>query len=658
MNKSKYRLVYSKLRGMLVAVEETATGTGKATESKGDRERSSASGASHTCRLPVRHAALAVLMLASALAGQARAQVVADPNGGAHRPTVVQTANGIQQVNITKPSGAGVSQNAYSQFDVPKAGVILNNSSTIVNTQQAGYVNGNPNFAAGQSAKIILNQVNSNSPSQLRGYIEVAGSKAEVVVANGSGIVVNGGGFINTTRGVLTTGVPLVDSNGALTGFNVTGGQITVQGAGLNATNVDQVDLIARAVQANAAIYGNTLNVIAGANHVDHDTLAATPLAGNGPAPSIAIDVSQLGGMYANRIFLVSNEYGVGVSNAGVLAAQAGDLTLTAQGRLVLAGSTTASGNMVLAAAGGIGNSGTTYAQQGVAVDTAADLTNSGTLAAQQNTSVNAGSVNSTGTLGAGINSDGSIANSGNLIVNASGALSATGNNAAGGNASLAGASMNLAGSQTSANGNLALNATSGSLNLAGATAMAGGALAAAAAGTLTNDNGVLSSSGTQTVAAGALSNQNGQIVSQSTLEVAAGAALNNRQGIIQAAGHENISAISLDNTAGRIVSLNADGLNIDTSGALVNATGTTATGATGGVIGSNGALNVSAGSISNQGQFSASGNATIVAQSLENQDGSIVAGGTLGTTVSGAIGNRNGTLSGDSIAVSAGSID
>ena len=38
MNKSRYRLVYSKPRGMLVAVEETATGTGKATENKVDRE--------------------------------------------------------------------------------------------------------------------------------------------------------------------------------------------------------------------------------------------------------------------------------------------------------------------------------------------------------------------------------------------------------------------------------------------------------------------------------------------------------------------------------------------------------------------------------------------------------------------------------------------
>ncbi|MGU7776491.1 two-partner secretion domain-containing protein, partial [Burkholderia sp. MR1-5-21] len=93
---------------------------------------------------------------------------------------VIQTPNGLSQVNIVKPSGAGVSVNSYNQFDVQKNGAILNNSPTSVTTQQAGFINGNPNFGAGQSARVIVNQVNSANPSQLRGYVEVAGSRAEV----------------------------------------------------------------------------------------------------------------------------------------------------------------------------------------------------------------------------------------------------------------------------------------------------------------------------------------------------------------------------------------------------------------------------------------------------------------------------------------------
>ncbi|MGF2493661.1 hypothetical protein ACQUWS_26945, partial [Ralstonia pseudosolanacearum] len=245
--------------------------------------------------------------------------------------------------------------------------------------------------------------------------------------ANPNGILVNGGGFINTSRATLTTGVPVFGGSGSLDAYRVTGGQITVQGAGLNASNVDQVDLIARAVSVNASVYANQLNVVAGANQVDRGTLNVTPIAGDGTAPGNGIDVSQLGGMYANKILLASTEKGVGVSLRGVAAAQAGDLTLTSQGKLVLAGQTNASGNLSVSAQGGIDNTGTTYGRQSVTVGTSGDLTNSGTLAAQQNLGVNAHNVASSGTLGAGVNSDGSLAHAGDLSVVAGGAMSSTG---------------------------------------------------------------------------------------------------------------------------------------------------------------------------------------------------------------------------------------
>ncbi|MFJ4294245.1 filamentous hemagglutinin N-terminal domain-containing protein, partial [Cupriavidus sp. NPDC089707] len=385
MNSNFYRLVFSRARNMLVAVQECAAGYGKGRQGATRAVRATVLDAVSVARFALPAITLAVLLL-TGLPVVSLAQVVADPNAGANRPTVVQTANGIQQVNITRPSAAGVSTNGYTQFDVPKAGVILNNSPVVTNTQQAGYVNGNPNLLPGGSARIIVNQVNSPtaSPSQLRGYIEVAGPGAQVVVANPNGLLVDGLGFINTTRATLTTGSPVFGGSGSLDAYRVTGGQITVQGDGLNAVNVDQVDLIARAVQANAAIYGNRLSVIAGANQVDYNTLQATPIAGTGAVPAVGIDVSQLGGMYANKIILASNENGVGVSLRGVQAAQAGDLTLTAQGQLILTGQTNASGSFVAYARDGIDNSGTTYAKGAASINTDGTLTNSGTLAAQQ----------------------------------------------------------------------------------------------------------------------------------------------------------------------------------------------------------------------------------------------------------------------------------
>ncbi|WP_387696260.1 filamentous hemagglutinin N-terminal domain-containing protein, partial [Photorhabdus sp. RM157S] len=72
----------------------------------------------------------------------------------------------------------------------------LNNSANTTQTQLGGMVAGNPWLAKGE-ANIILNEVNSHDPSHLNGWIEVAGRKAEVVIANPAGITCNGCGFIN-----------------------------------------------------------------------------------------------------------------------------------------------------------------------------------------------------------------------------------------------------------------------------------------------------------------------------------------------------------------------------------------------------------------------------------------------------------------------------
>ncbi|WP_080435501.1 hemagglutinin repeat-containing protein [Burkholderia ubonensis] len=674
MNKNHYRLVFSRLHGMLVAVEETASAAGKA--SAGETQRAvDRSGVHGVAQFALRLAAFGALIAAGAMPMWAQAQIV---GAGPNAPSVIQTPNGVPQVNINKPSGAGVSLNTYNQFDVQKNGAILNNSPTIVNTQQAGYINGNPNLSAGQAARIIVNQVNSTAASQIKGYVEIAGSRAEIVLANPAGIVVDGGGFINTSRAVLTTGVPQFGADGSLTGYNVSRGLITVQGAGLNASNVDQVDLIARAVQANAAIYAKNLNVIAGAQQVNHDTLAATPIQGDGVAPAVAIDVAQLGGMYANRVFLVGNSAGVGVANAGTIAAQAGDLTLQSDGRLVLTGKTTASGNLALSAAGGIQNSGTTYAQQSLSASTGADLTNSGTLAAQQNTTVNAGSVNSTGRLGAGVNNDGSVARSGDLNLTASGQLTATGQNVAGGNASLTGGSVNLAGSQTVANGNLSLNATAGDVNLSNATTSAQGAIRANATGAVINDHGSLSSGGNTTLTGGNLSNQGGKVSSQGALSVNVagqianqsgelvsestadlrGGAIANNQGTIQSAAGMTVAGASLDNTAGRVTSLNGDGLSVTTSGQLTNAAGTTANGAQGGVIGGNGDVTVRGGNVANHGTITSNTNLRVAGQSIDNGSGTLKAAQKVAVDAGAHLTNNGGSIVGNTATVGATTLD
>ncbi|WAG23062.1 filamentous hemagglutinin N-terminal domain-containing protein [Burkholderia gladioli] len=620
MNKNAHRLVYSRLRGMVMAVAETTTAEGKSASGEARRvKRSSGMRAA---------AVLATSAVAGALSTPVQAQIV---GAGPSAPVVIQTTNGLPQVNINKPGGSGVSVNTYNQFDVQKAGAILNNSATMVQTQLGGWINGNPNFGPNDAARIIVNQVNSPNPSQIRGSLEIAGARAELVLANPSGIYLDGAGFINTSRATLTTGLPFYGPDGSLAGYNVSRGLVTVAGAGLNASNLDQVDIISRAVQANAAIYAKNLSVIAGANQVNHDTLATTPIAGDGPAPAVAIDVAQLGGMYANRVFLVGNSAGVGVANAGMIAAQAGDLTLQSNGRLVLTGKTTASGNLALSAANGIQNSGTTYAQQSLSASIGTDLTNSGTLAAQQNTSVNAGSVNSTGTLGAGVNNDGAVGQGGDLNLTASGQLSATGQNAAGGNASLTGASVNLAGSQTAANGNLSLNATAGDVNLSSATTSAQGTVNAKASGTMINDHGSVSSGGSMTLTGANLSNHGGTITQYGSSTMGM-----------------NVSG-TLDNSASGVIQTNATDLTL-TPAELGNAGGIITHGGIGtltiapgtGANAGTGALNNASGTIVTKGQ------AIVQATGWNNAGGVLAAQGGIDATISGHLNNAQGLLRSD----------
>ena len=247
MNKNRYRVIFNTVRGMLMVVPDIAK-SGRAGSAR-------ASGLSHMLSsLTGRVGALCFsLWLAMGVIQPASAAIVADAQApGGQRPTIINSASGTPQINIQTPSAGGVSRNTYSQFDVGKRGAILNNSHKNVQTELGGMVSGNPWLARGE-AKVILNEVNSRNPSRLNGFVEVAGQKAQVVIANPSGITCNGCGFINASRGTLTTGQAQLN-NGNLTGFNVERGEVVVEGAGMDSSRQDYTDIIARSVKVNACL--------------------------------------------------------------------------------------------------------------------------------------------------------------------------------------------------------------------------------------------------------------------------------------------------------------------------------------------------------------------------------------------------------------------
>ncbi|EJP0522530.1 filamentous hemagglutinin N-terminal domain-containing protein, partial [Escherichia coli] len=444
------------------------------------------------------------------------AGIVADHGAPGHQqPTIMQTASGIPQVNIQTPSAGGVSHNTYSQFDVGNQGVILNNAHNNVQTQLGGMVAGNPWLARGE-ARIILNEVNSRNPSQLNGFVEVAGKKAQVVIANPAGISCDGCGFINANRATLTTGQPQM-KNGSLTGFSVERGEIQVTGKGMDASRTDYTDIIARSVKINAGIWAQDLKVTTGRNNVDIAHGQIEKKTGDvSSQPQMALDVASLGGMYAGKIRLVGTETGVGVRNAGHIGAQAGEVTLTADGRIENSGSISAKTDVHLATTRELHNSGSVYAGQDTQIQSDGVFTHTGSVASRRNTRIQTARLTGgeRSLLAAGVKDDGRLAAAGNLTVSTTGELAAHGQVLSGGNMQLKGLGLDLSNSRIQGQ-HTGLDAGSGNLSTQNAQ-LSAGTLSARTAGQFSNNDGTINADTLQ-ISAQSLSNHRGKLIQTGT---------------------------------------------------------------------------------------------------------------------------------------------
>ena len=332
---------------------------------------------------------LAAGLFMTGTAGMAAGPIMPDPKAEArHQPQVEETANGIPLVNITAPSSGGVSRNEYETFNVPDKGAILNNSYTLSKTELAGYVQGNNNMAE-RPAKIIVNEVTGAGSTSMDGFLEVAGNRADVVIANPNGITVNGGGFINTGKAFLTTGKPVYDGEDHLQRFDITGGDILIEGKGLNGKEAGSLAILSRAVKINAGIWAKDLHITTGANTVDAKTLEASAIEGKGGRPAFALDTAAIGGMYAGRITLVGTEKGLGVNNSGTWSAE-DNLTLDWNGDLKNSGTIYSKGNTDLRASR-LENDKTIAAERNLSAAAKENIRNQGKLLAGENMDIYAG---------------------------------------------------------------------------------------------------------------------------------------------------------------------------------------------------------------------------------------------------------------------------
>ncbi len=596
--------------------------------------------------------------------------------------TVDRAGNGVPVVNIATPNGAGISHNQFGEYNVGKEGLILNNGTDrLTQTQLGGLIQNNPNLQAGREAKGIINEVTGASRSQLQGYTEVAGKAANVMVANPYGITCNGCGFINTPNVTLTTGKPQFDASGNLLALDVTKGAITVEGQGLDASKSDALSIIARATEVNAAIHANDLTVTAGANRVGADG-SIKPITGEGAAPVVAVDTGALGGMYANRIRLVSSETGVGV-NLGNLTARQGDIQLDAGGKLTVTNSL-ASGS-ISANGAGVTLSGSHQAGGALNVASSQDVElNNSTLASQGDMRLSAaGKVQTTG---GGTNSAGALAVSsgqamtlsntslisrGAATLNSKGTLTVNG-----GGVSAQGGALTVAGGQGIALSDATLTgqadttlSTGGSLTQRGGSVSSKGALSVTAGKdiTLTNTRngsdtratltggGTLTSAGSAVSAGESLTLSGGQLVldGQSRADAAAdirltGSTVSN-QGQVNAGRDIALSGDRVSN-GGQLAAKGHLDVNTGdlTNGGTAQGNDVTLKGQTvtnSGTLQSGGNLALSAGTLEQRGTLSAKGNADVTAQQTLRNGGSLLADGAMNVTA-GTL-EQNGTLSG-----------
>ncbi len=272
---------------------------------------------------------------------------------GTTNTQVTQTASGVDQVNIAAPNAGGLSHNKFESYNVNTGGQIINNFSgsaavartganAVTQTQIGGLVTANPNLVSSGSAKVILNEVTSGNTSQLLGYTEIAGSKADLILANPNGIACLGCGFINTARLLMVAGSSNFDANGNL-GFNLKEQAnpnlyvplITIDGLGLDVTRTNGTEIVASSVKLLSSIFGSDSNSVAirtGEGRYDYATKAITGNnTQNNTDPVFAIDASALAQIQAGQVYLIATKQGVGVKMESEILASS-TLNLDANG--------------------------------------------------------------------------------------------------------------------------------------------------------------------------------------------------------------------------------------------------------------------------------------------------------------------------------------
>lgn len=574
----------------------------------------------------------------------------------ANQPGIGASGNGVPLIDIVTPNASGLSHNKYGTFNVGPNGVILNNSNQdLLRSQLGGLVQGNANLRNSGPASVILNEVTGSNRSLLQGAVEVHGRAANVVIANPNGLTCDGCGFINTPRATLSTGTPELEPDGSLSGLRVNGGDVLIGRNGADLGSVNIFDIVSRKIAIDGPIRaGGELNLVAGRNSYAYQSGLVTPLASDGDEPAIAIDSSLLGGMYAGSIKIISTDKGAGVKMSGDMAANAGAMTLSADGKLTLGKVQAKQAITVRSAKQAVTVESTLFSDEAIVLEglSAVKLADNALVVAKGDVSLK-GEVVSLGVnalVASGTDSDGRQTATGTLGMVASALDAGKGQLAAGGLLWIKAGGIDLTRAVDTGRDTLRslsdivieadnINAMSGRIT-------AGGNLAVTSLNSLTLNGG-------RYVSGGALLAQAASLTSSASLAAKSSATLSSSNGDLansgEIAGNGGVALSSegdIENS-GRVVS--TDKVTLTADGTLRN----TATG----LVVANAGIKASAGAITNSGSIAAQGGTLDVAvQNDITNAGTLLSVAAATVSAGGNIGNSGELLVEDSLSLKAAS--
>lgn len=293
-----------------------------------------------------------VMLLACGAISPLSAQSVVQPDGSTVT-SASTAASGRVTIDIAPKSASGTSLNRYTSFNVPAAGVDLNNAAV--------------------GARTIVNEVTSSNPTLIQGALQVLGPRAHVIVANPNGITVDGGSFVNTGGVALAVGTVGFVTRAVAPGQSqdnavvTTSNGVLVIGAGGLSGAMSHLELIARQLRIDGEVKNSNpsssadIRVTAGNASVEFDAgvfptnvaaaWSATSGGGISSPGAVLVDISRPGGLAASRVQIAVTDAGAGVRSAGRLLASAQDFTLTTSGDVHLSGSLLAGRDIVIDAA-------------------------------------------------------------------------------------------------------------------------------------------------------------------------------------------------------------------------------------------------------------------------------------------------------------------